>query len=312
MGGYEDISERVRSLGPGHRHPAPYGLVAVRGGDAVEFLQRLCSQDVGAMVPGEARPAAFLDPKGKLIAPCQVLRRKESLLLEVERGLCETLARLLLRYHFAEELEIEVSASECGAWMGGAEIFAWSGLEAGTCKALPEGGVAYAARRHGMCRIHYHAPGGFFASPPWQDTETGVWTEGQTEAFRICAGLPRMGVDADGDTLALEAGLDDCVSLDKGCYTGQEIVARIHTYGHVNRKLCLLVTSVDELPVGAELVESNGDRVGRVGSSAPVDGGLRVALGYVVRKHATPGKELRLREPAGGLVTVCGFGAEEG
>ncbi len=120
-----------------------------------------------------------------------------------------------------------------------------------------------------------------------------------------------MGVDADGDTLALEAGLDDCVSLDKGCYTGQEIVARIHTYGHVNRKLCLLVTSVDELPVGAELVNANGDRVGRVGSSAPVDGGLRVALGYVVRKLAVPGTELRFREPAGGLVTVCGFGEDE-
>ena len=76
--------------------------------------------------------------------------------------------------------------------------------------------------------------------------------------------------------------------------------------GRAVLKLCLLVTSVEELPAGAEIVEATGESVGRVGSSAPVEGGLRVALGYLIRERAVPGTELRLREPAGGRVTVCG------
>ena len=65
-------------------------------------------------------------------------------------------------------------------------------------------------------------------------------SDGDAECLRLLAGLLRVGVETEPTTLALEADLDDHVSTTKGCYTGQEIVARIHTYGHVNRKACLL------------------------------------------------------------------------
>ena len=288
----------------------PWGVVSVQGADAVDFLQRLCSQDVAAMTPGQGRPAAFLNPKGKLIATCQALRTEKGFFLEVESTLRPRLAQLLEQYHFAEKLEIQVlQDQECGAWMGGPEVFDLAGIEPGTCQPIT-GGIAYAAQRHGMCWIAYHADAGFFASPPWEGKGSKTWSEDQVEAFRICARLLRMGVDADEDTLAMEAALDDHISLEKGCYTGQEIVARIHTYGHVNRQLCLLAAeTAADIPVGAELVdEDSGQPVGRVTSSAPLPDEGRVALGYIAAAYASVGTTVCLREHRGGRITVVGLG----
>ncbi len=297
-------------MGPGYVRGLPDGLVAVTGDDAVDFLQRLCSQDVAALAPGQCVPTAFLNPKGKLLATCRALRTEEGILLEVETAAAAKLAGILEQFHFAEKLEIQVPAGwECGAWMGGPEVFDLAGLQPGACVPLPEG-IAYAQQRHGMCWVRYHAPAGFFTSPPWQDSAGELWGEDQVEAFRICAGILRMGPDADQDTLAMEAGLDDHVSLSKGCYPGQEIVARIHTYGHVNRKLCLLaVESANDLDVGAQLLDAEEDQpVGRIGSSARLDGESLVALGYLASNYASVGTTVRLQKQARGQVTVCGFG----
>lgn len=310
MGGFDDMTGHVRSMGPGYRRGLPDGLVAVTGDDAVDFLQRLCSQDVAALAPGQCVPAAFLNPKGKLLATCQALRTEEGILLEVEMAAAMTLAGILEQFQFAEKLEIQVPAGrECGAWMGGPEVFDLAGLQPGTCVPLAEG-IAYAQQRHGMCWVRYHAPAGFFASPPWQDRAGEPWGEDQVEAFRICAGLLRMGADADQATLAMESGLDDHVSLSKGCYPGQEIVARIHTYGHVNRKLCLLaVESADDPAVGSQLMDAEEEQaVGRIGSSARLDGGNLVALGYLASNYASTGTTVRLPKQSAGGVTVCGFG----
>lgn len=305
MGGYADISGQVKAWGPGCRANVPRALVAVTGADAVDFVQRLCSQDVKAMAPGACSPVAFMNAKGKLIVAGLALRVENGVLLEVETALGRKLSVLLEQFHFAEKLEIEHREGlQCTALMGGPEVFELAGMQVGTCTSGSTG-VTCAVERHGMRWAHCHAEPG--SQPPWGDA--GVdWTEEQAEAFRICAGLPRMGDDADEDTLALEAGLDDHVSLSKGCYTGQEIVARIHTYGHVNRRLCLLsLDSSEDHAVGTPLVDSAGKAVGRLGSSAPVDGG-RVALGYLLRDSAETGSEVRLGDPAGPVVTVRAFG----
>jgi folate-binding protein YgfZ len=119
----------------------------------------------------------------------------------------------------------------------------------------------------------------------------------------------RVGLETEPSTLALEADLDDHCSTTKGCYTGQEIVARINTYGHVNRKLCLL-----HLPAGPELttpqpLHEPEDQlaVGRVLHAVPVPGKpLRVGLGYLPKDFQALGTKLRLDD--GGAVTVVGFG----
>lgn len=287
MGGYADIPASVRAAGPGLRKGLSYRLVAVTGADAVGFVQRLCSQDVKALAPGACSPVAFLNPKGKLIASGMALRNEAGILLEVERGLAGKLAALLEQFHFAERLEIEPrDGPECTALMGGPEVFELASMQPGTC-----GLSTYAAERHGMCRVHWHGEAPAVGR---------AWSEAQAEAFRICSGLLRTGIDADEDTLALEAGLDDHISLSKGCYTGQEIVARIHTYGHVNRRLCLLAMEVP-VDAGTSLVDAAGEAVGRTTSSAPVDGGGAVALGYVKRDSTA------LRTATGSPATVIGW-----
>ena len=125
--------------------------------------------------------------------------------------------------------------------------------------------------------------------------------------MRICAGIARVGVDTEESTLAAEAAIEDHLSLTKGCYTGQEIVARIHTYGHVNRRLRLLeIDSAEAISVGTVLVEPGaGDPVGRVMSSSLLpDGRRRAALGYLPSDFGEPGSRLRLGTREGPLVQV--------
>ena len=89
------------------------------GPDVVDFLQRLCSQDVAAMAPGESRPAAFLNPKGKLVATCALARTADAVWLEVSADQLDTLAEALERYHFSEQLTIErVPDWTCGEVLG--------------------------------------------------------------------------------------------------------------------------------------------------------------------------------------------------
>jgi folate-binding protein YgfZ len=129
------------------------------------------------------------------------------------------------------------------------------------------------------------------------------------EALRMAAGLVRVGVETEASTLALEAGLDDHCSTRKGCYTGQEIVARIHTYGHVNRKLGLLqLGGGDAIEAPATLLEPEDELpVGRVMHAVPVAGhDLRVGLGYLPKDFQALGTRLQLE--GGGVATVVGFG----
>jgi aminomethyltransferase len=114
------------------------------------------------------------------------------------------------------------------------------------------------------------------------------------EAARIEAGIPRWGAELDENVLPDEAGLAErgAISYTKGCYIGQEIVARIKTYGHVNRLLVRLVVDGEPPPPGSEaLVE--GEKAGRVTSATPVAAtGRAIALAYVKREHAAPGTRL--------------------
>lgn len=294
------------------RHPSPHDLLRLVGPDAVDFLQRLSSQDVAAMAIGTCRPAAFLNAKGKLIATCWLGRDAGGLWLELVRDQLETLAELLERYHFSEQLSIErVSDRICGEVLGH-EVPAALGLEVGVCQTLEDGALVLTGERHGVSWVRYHAPSAFFVEPPWSGVELSEITDDLAACLRICAGTVAVGSDTEPGTLALEAALDDHVSTDKGCYTGQEIVARIHTYGHLNRKLCLLrIDSAAAIEIGTALLETEeGDPVGRVMTSAPLpDGRGRVALGYLPGDFQEPGTQLRLAAVDGPEVEVVGFGS---
>lgn len=293
------------------RADAPYKLLEVDGPDAGEFLQRLSSQDVLGLAEGAVSPAAFLDAKGKLQFTAMVFRRGESFWLETQAEQAGSLFELLERYHFMEKLAIhqrDVGPVHEHVAGGGSQAFVgechWSEQADGPVVHVERRGVSF-TRSHGGPLVERSltedgAEGGEAVTPEPLSDELA-------EVTRMLAGLVRVGVETEASTLALEADLDDHCSTTKGCYTGQEIVARIHTYGHVNRKLCLLeLVAGEAIAEPATLVEPEDEiPVGRVMHAVAAGDVGRVGVGYLPKDFQEVGTKLQLED--GTAVTVAGY-----
>ena len=224
-------------------------FVRVAGPDAEDFLQRLLSNDVAA---GEACDALLLTPKARVIAPVRVWRRGAAdFLLLTEPGLGETVRTRLLRARFAAKVEIE--PEEHAAW-----------VVLGEADGIPSSDYGV-----GAAEVLDAEPAG----EPVADDEL--------ERLRIEARTPVWGRELDERVLPAEAGLvGRAVSLTKGCFPGQEPIARLHYRGHANRALRVLEIEGEEPPAyDAELLLGE-KAVGRVTSAVRANGAV-VALGYV-------------------------------
>ncbi len=217
----------------------PRDFVRVAGPDAEDYLQRMLSNDVTA---GELVDALLLTPKSRLIAPLRVWRRAaEDFLLLTEPGLGEVVRATLVRSRFAAKCEIELEEHTSAVVLGEADGL--PGEVPGTTEVLDAGIDASAGAE-------------------------------ELERLRIEAGVPAWGKELDDSILPAEAGLDEThVSFAKGCYPGQEPIARLRHRGKVNRRLRVLDAA--EASPGDEIVYDD-KVVGRVTSAVP---GL--ALGYV-------------------------------
>jgi folate-binding protein YgfZ len=222
--------------------------VRVQGPDAEDFLQRMLSNDVAS---GEVLDALLLTPKARVIAPLRVWRRgADDFLLLTEPELGETVRSALLRARFAAKCEIESEEHSSAIVFGEAD------------------GI----------------PNPDYGEPAVEVLDAGVeatMADDELEVLRILAGTPRWGREIDDRVLPAEAGLvDRAVSFTKGCFPGQEPIARLHYRGHANRGLRVLTWEADELPEYDEPVSFEGKDVGRV-TSAARDGDRIVALAYV-------------------------------
>jgi folate-binding protein YgfZ len=222
------------------------GYVAVTGPEAGDFLERMLSNEVVSLQPGEVRPALLLTPKGRIIAPLRVVREgPDAFLLITEAELAESVASTLLRTRFAAKCEIVVK---------------------------PFHGYLQVANGEGFRNDDY----GVEAYETWDEKERDAADPSELEALRIEAGTPAWRKELDESVLPAEAGLDEThISFTKGCYPGQEPVARLHYRGHPNRGLRVL--ELDAQP-GDELVYDD-KVVGRVTSAVPGK-----ALAYVRRE----------------------------
>lgn len=290
----DSLHRELLGSAPFTRAAAPWSVVSVEGRDALDFLQRLCSQDVVGLPPGSSRPGAFLDPKGKLQLTCRVVRAGDRVLLEVRTELQDRLLQLLERYHFTEQLQFAAQTGwTCSEWIGATLP---AGLAADQA-VVSDDGLVLAVQRHGVATVHAYgtAPAPASAQPLAED---------HAEALYMLQGLVRTGADTEPRTLVLEAGLEDHCSTTKGCYTGQEIVARIHTYGHTNRRLCLLrLEGAAPIAAPVELQEpEDGVAVGRVMRAVPLPSGRqRLGVGYLPQDFQQPGQRLRLAGDGSGV-----------
>jgi folate-binding protein YgfZ len=235
----------------------------VAGPQAADYLQRMVSNDVEALEVGEACDALLLTAKARVIAPVRVWRRgAEDFLLLTEPELGETVRAHLLQFRFAARTEIEAEEHTSSVVFGEAE------------------GI----------------PTADYGEPAVEVLDAGLepsLEEGELERLRVEAGTPAWGKELDDRILPAEAGLvERAVSLTKGCYPGQEPIARLHYRGHANRGLRRLRIESETPPEYDAGLVLDGKVVGRVTSAVPADGAV-LALGYV-RAEVPAGAELRV------------------
>jgi folate-binding protein YgfZ len=274
----------------------------VTGSEAAEFLQGLVTNDVEVLGPGEGCYAALLDHKGKLRADLRILRTAEGLWLDSEAIARPVLRHALETYSLGRDVRWE-DLTERRALLSVIGPAARARLDV----APPEREHAslegehglYVATDLGVDVICEHAAA---VAQALGVEEVSAET---AECVRVESGRPRLGIDMDGNTIPQEAGLNDrAVSFTKGCYVGQETVARLHYKGKPNRHLRGLRLSA---PVATgERILLGEKEVGRVGSAcvSPRLGPIALAL---VRREATPGDELRAGERAKAVLVELPF-----
>ena len=235
----------------------PRGYVRVAGPGAGEFLERMLSNEVQVLGEGESRQALLLKPKGRIIAPLRVVRESnEAFLLITEPELAEVVSGVLGRARFAAKCEISVA---------------------------PLRGYLHLADPGRGVRI---GDFGVDAWETWEEAELDAAPADELERLRIEAGTPVWGKELDESVLPAEAGLEEThISFTKGCYPGQEPIARLHHRGHPNRLLRKL--EVESASPGDEILLDD-KVVGRVTSAVPGK-----ALGYV-RREVAADAELRI------------------
>jgi folate-binding protein YgfZ len=244
----------------------PRDFVRISGPDAEDLLDRLVSNEVRGLAEGGACEALLLTPKARVLAPLVVWRRgPQDFLLLTEPGLGEVVRTVLVKARFAAKAEVEPEQHESWLVLGGAN-----------------GGIPNAEYGVPAVEVLDERPSGDPIEPA------------DLERLRIEARTPAWGKEIDDRVLPAEAGLvERAVSLTKGCFPGQEPIARLHYRGHANRGLRLL--EVEGAPPPETEVLHDGKAVGRVTSSVP---GL--ALAYVRREV-----------PEDAEIVVAGLGARQ-
>jgi folate-binding protein YgfZ len=277
------------------------GKLALTGSGAKEFLSGQVTNDTEALVPGEGCYAAFLTPKGKMLGDLRILDRGEELLLDTERVALQGLFDMIRRFKIGYDVQLHKRTVERG-------LLSLIGPDApriAVAETLPAvehanaaveiGGVAaIVARTDTGVDLLCDAADMQRLAKALRDRGAAPVCEEAAEIVRVERGRPRYGIDLDETVIPQEAGLNErAVSFTKGCYVGQETVARLYYRGKPNRHLRGLRLTAPAEP-GAEL--RLGERpVGRLTSSvlSPAHGPIGLAL---VRREAEPGASVSVGE----------------
>lgn len=296
--------------------------LCVTGADRVKFLHGQVTNDVQRLRPGEGCYAALVSAKGRLHSDLNIFCLADELLLDFEPGYRAAVAQRLEKYVITEDVQLLDAAPHYGLFSvqgpRAAEAVAQLSLpwalpdqphSSSTCQD-PTLGVFYLMRRARGSESSAPATGFdlFLPTAALGTVFERLLAAAQSlggracgwdalEAVRIEAGIPRFGQDMDETNLPPEAGLETrAISYSKGCYIGQEVIARLRTYGRVTKTLRGL-----RLPAGCATPPARGDQlfadgkeVGHVTSAIAT-----FALGYVRKEHHAPGTVLTLRTATG-------------
>ncbi len=302
--------------------------VVGRGKHHVRFLHALLTAPFEGRAAGDWFEATATDAKGRMVAYVRCLARADSVELWVERALAQALIDHLLAHRVAERLTLEIDDERALMEVLGPGAAAFAGLLPAESfayldcigrlggPALPNQASPWPLPRVSASLARAELP---TSLPALLAAGAGVGCLAAGEALRVGAGLPRLKSDLHDGSTPLELAHAGAVSLQKGCYLGQEALAMQAWRGQLRRALCWLRPEPDAAgggsatpPPGAALYDGRGRKVGNAGAGiqgpgAPGDGaGLALGLGVVQRKAASPGASLTWRDEAhgAGLVRV--------
>lgn len=284
------------------------GLLEISGSDSRRWLNGMVSNDIASLREGPEHsgcPALVLSNKGRILAECHVLGVGESFWIELRRELAAPIAERLGRFVIADDVTIADRSNEIarfgveGPRAGEAvEVAlgrAFSDLAPGACVRWMEGESELVVARFGWSgedSFQVFIPLAAASAVRSRLERTAPIASARAlEVLRIEAGIPRSGAELSEEILPPEARLEASISYTKGCYTGQEIVARLRSRGHVNHLLVGLRFEGDPPERGTPL-DAKGKRVGEITSAAVSPHAGAIGLGFVRVGHDEPGTVL--------------------
>jgi len=286
-----------------------FGIVKLTGSDRVSWLQGMITNDVEKLAPGAGCYAAHLTPQGRIVAQMHVFKDNDALWLSLERAAISHLLDVFDRLLIMEDVQVrDVSGDYSILGVLGPKAADALGYWLGAPLNVQD---LYSHQRVDECRIvvsqlgyDVWVPRGqvdnvlrFFADQGLTAIDHGTW-----DVLRTEAGIPIYGVDIDETTTLPELG-EKGISYDKGCYIGQEVVAKVKYIGHVNRRFVGLLMSGNDLPEMKSPVRKGGREVGYL-TTALFSPGLNrpIALGFVSRSAYASGSEVEI---ATGTATIA-------
>jgi folate-binding protein YgfZ len=290
------------------------GRLCVVGADAQRFLNGQVTNNVKDLRIGEGCYAALVSAKGKIQSDLNIYRLENEMLLDFEPGFSELVTQRLEKFVIAEDVQVMVASQDYGLLsvqgLKVAEVVGVLSTKAMSVTKLAEPalGEVYVAN---LPRLRSQGSDLFVPAAAMQEAAARLLAWGgrlcgwqALETARIEAGLPRFGADMDETNLAPEALDTRAISYSKGCYIGQEVIARVRTYGQVAKSLRGLRLGGDgkEAPARGTKLFFGEKEVGSITSAvwSPAMQGV-IALGYVRREASPTGTELEARTPGGNI-----------
>jgi folate-binding protein YgfZ len=302
----------VRNGGAGVIDLSSRGRLLLSGSEAVTFLNGLITNDMKTLAVNSWMPAAFPNVQGRLLAAVRIIHREDGFLIDTEAATQETVWKLLERFTLAGDFRVaNVTGDLATLSVQGKKAAAVIRTVLGDVAASVERQQVATAKLENdsnatIIRATHTAEDGFdlFVNADQAESlrdsliSAGAHTVASDiqETLRIEGGLARYGIDMDETNVVTETNLDEAVSFIKGCYLGQEIIARIKYRGHVAKKLTGLTLEGDlNLERGARILSDDEKEIGRV-TSATLSPSLArtIALGYVKYDYLAAGTKVKI------------------
>lgn len=290
--------------------------IELSGKDAIPFLHNLCTNDIKSLANGTGCEAFITNAKARVLGHVFVFVGENSVMLETVPDAEEALTTHLERYVITEDVTLHGRTAEYGELLvtgpGAAGVLTNFNVDAGSLPLFGHVAAQISGANVSVRRVDLVGSPGYLLSVPtgrltetWTTlTQAGARPAGSAafHGLRICACMPLYGVDISEENLAQEvARTAKTISFTKGCYLGQEPIARIAALGHVNRELRGLRLAAGPAAERGDPILADEAEIGHV-TSAAVDyeavdqkDDRTVALGYIKRGHMEPGSEVQVR-----------------